>query len=217
MDTLSDLFNNRTTAGRPTDGQNLHYDYAPADFNRKHLISGTVSYELPFMKQNRWIGGWGANAIISRHSGVPFSPYSSSSTYDPNKDGLKTDRLVPTIAPQSTVIHGNPAEGYFVKADWQKYTCPSSVNGGLWCDPPIGRNSITGPGFSNVDFSATKKFKITERAAVQFQANFFDVFNHPNFTAPTSQFSSGTFGRSISTLGDSGGHRITQLAVRFDF
>ena len=217
MDTLSDLFNNRTTAGRPTDGQNLHYDYAPADFNRKHLISGTVSYELPFMKQNRWIGGWGANAIISRHSGVPFSPYSSSSTYDPNKDGLKTDRLVPTIAPQSTVIHGNPAEGYFVKADWQKYTCPSSVNGGLWCDPPIGRNSITGPGFSNVDFSATKKFKITERAALQFQANFFDVFNHPNFEAPTSQFSSGTFGRSTLTLGDSGGHRVTQLAVRFDF
>jgi hypothetical protein len=217
LDTLSDVFNNRTTAGRPTDGQNVRYDYGPADFNVKQRFVTTLSYELPFLKQNRWLGGWGVNTIISRQTGHPFSVYSASSAYDANKDGLKTDRLVPTIAPQSTVKNGNPALGYFVTTDWQRYTCPTSVNDGLWCDPPIGRNSITGPGFMNMDFSATKRFKINERAGVTFQANFFDVFNHPNFQVPTANSSSGTFGRSTLTLGDSGGHRITQLAARIDF
>ena len=217
LDTLSDLFNNRVTAGRPTDGQNIRYDYGPSDFNIGQRFVAAVSYELPFLKQNRWLGGWGVNTIISRQGGHPFSVYSSSSSYDANKDGLKTDRLVPTVAPQSTVTNGNPALGYFVTTDWKRYVCPATVNGGLWCDPPIGRNSITGPGLMNMDFSATKRFRINERAGVTFQANFFDVFNHPNFTVPTFNSSSGTYGRSTATLGDDGGHRVTQLAVRIDF
>jgi hypothetical protein len=74
-----------------------------------------------------------------------------------------------------------------------------------------------GPGFANVDFSATKKFKITESMGLTFQANFFDLLNHPNFLPPTANKSSGTFGQFTGTLGDDGGHRVTQLAVRFDF
>jgi len=50
-----------------------------------------------------------------------------------------------------------------------------------------------------------------------FQANFFDLFNHPNFLPPTADITSSNFGQSVLTLGDNGGHRITQLAVRFDF
>jgi hypothetical protein len=68
-----------------------------------------------------------------------------------------------------------------------------------------------------VDFSATKKFKINERAGVTFQANFFDLFNHPNFLVPSHNLASGTNGLLTGTLGDRGGHRITQLAVRLDF
>jgi len=217
MDQVSDLFNNRA-GERPTDNEDHNYDYAPADFNRKHLFVGTVSYELPFLKQNRWLGGWGANAIISRHSGIPFSPYSSSATYDLNKDGYRDDRVVPTVAPMSSVTNGNPGNGYFNTADWTPYTCPASVNGGLWCNAPIGRNSITGPGLANVDFSATKRFKVTEGSGLTFQANFFDLFNHPNFGVPASNIHTlSTFGSSTTTLGDDGGHRVTQLAVRFDF
>jgi hypothetical protein len=98
------------------------------------------------------------------------------------------------------------------------YTCPATTNGGLWCNAPIGRNSLVGPGFTNVDFSATKAFKITERARFTFQANFFNIFNHPNFGVPGADIHNlGTFGISTATFGDNGGHRITQLALRFDF
>jgi len=220
LDTVSDLFNNRSTtngSGRPTDNMNHKIDYGPSDFDLRQRFVSTFSYEMPFLKENRWLGGWGANAIISRQTGHPFTPYSPSPAYDLNKDGIRSDRIVSTIAPNSTVKHGNPAFGYFDTADWVPYTCPESVNGGLWCDPPIGRNSIVGPGFVNVDFSATKRFKITEGSSLTFQANFFDLFNHPNFEVPDNSATSLTFGQSTSTFGDNGGHRVTQLALRFDF
>ena len=232
LDELSDAFNSKIGLN-PTDNQNIGYDYGPADFDVRHRVVATIGYELPFMKQNRWIGGWGVNSIVSWQTGHPFSPYSGSSHYDLNKDGKRTDRLVPTVAPMDTLLHGSPAGnadgtgGYFDTTKWVRYTCPANVNGGFWCNAPIGRNSIFGPHFANVDFNIAKRFKITESAGLTFQANFFDLFNHPNFLPPgisaigtaaggTNDLSS-DFGKSTATAGDNGGHRITQLALRFDF
>ncbi len=218
LDEVSDTFNNRS-GERPTDNMNHKIDYGPSDFDVRQRFVSTVSYEMPFLKQNRWLGGWGANAIISRSTGRPFSPDDSAASYDLNKDGYRDDRIVPTVAPMSTLTHrGDPGLGYFNTADWGPYTCPTTVNQGLWCNPPIGRGSISGPGFMNVDFSATKSFKVTESSSFTFQANFFDLFNHPNFGQPDANFNApSTFGNSVTTFGDYGGHRITQLAVRFDF
>jgi hypothetical protein len=50
-----------------------------------------------------------------------------------------------------------------------------------------GRNSLTGPGLVNLDFSVFKNFpvkKITESFNVQFRAEFFNILNHANFQPP---------------------------------
>jgi len=226
LDQMSDLFNNRAGA-HPTDNQNLRYDYGPADFDTPHRVVATVSYELPFMKQNRWIGGWGVNTITSWAKGHPMSPYSGAASYDLNKDGYHTDRLVPVGNPSSTVLSSSPGNGYFDPNKWVLYdplgtgvgSCPLNANGGYFCNAPIGRGSLRGPGFVNVDFDVSKKFKITERAALTFQANFFDLFNHVNWNNPDTNIQDlgTTFGQSLTTLQDNGGHRVTQLALRIDF
>jgi hypothetical protein len=216
LDSLSDVFNNRGSA-RPTDNMYPKNDYGPADFHMKHRFVGVVSYDLPFFKNNRWAGGWAVNSIITMQSGVPFSPYSSSSSYDLNKDGYATDRItyVGSGSPLDSLIgSGSPADGYFTTTDWARYTCPASVNNGQWCNPPLGRNSMVGPGFHNVNFGISKKFKVTERIALRFDANFFNLFNHPNFGLPGRNHNDpGTFGKSTSTFDP----RITQLALRLDF
>jgi hypothetical protein len=83
------------------------------------------------------------------------------------------------------------------------------------------RNTLTGPSFFNTDFGIKKTFKITETSGLRFEANFFNLFNHPNFLSPDPNLndSPGTFGSSTSTFNnqESGGPRITQLALRFDF
>jgi hypothetical protein len=196
---------------------NIRYDYGPADFDTRDRIVAAVSYDLPFFRGNRWFGGWSANTITSWQTGHPFTPANSGQGYDPNRDGYFTDRLVPVGSPSSTILNSSPGQAYFDTTKWVNYTCPTSVNGGFWCDPPIGRNSAYGPHDVNVDFDVSKKFKINERSALTFQANFFDLFNHPNWQNPGTDSNSSTFGFSTATLGDHGGHRVTQLALRFDF
>src|SRR5207248_5532656 len=119
-------------------------------------------------------------------TGHPWSPFASSSSYDLNKDGNRTDRIGPVGSIESTEIHGSPVNGTLDPSKWVRYTCPASVNNGLWCDAPIDRNSVFGPHATDVDFNITKTFKVNERAGVTFQANFFDLFNHPNFLNPNA-------------------------------
>jgi hypothetical protein len=219
LDNLSDVFNGRGTAN-PTDTMNLMADYGPADFNMKHRFVASIQYDLPFFKQNHYVGGWGVNTIIGLQGGVPFSPFSSSSTYDANKNGTNNDRVVYTGSggPMNSVSGSkSPADGYFTTSQWARYVCPASVNSGLWCDPPQGRGTMTGPGLQNVDLGITKTFRIPgkENLKIQMQGNFFNLFNHPNFALSSTMFNqtSSSFGRSTSAFSG----RITQLALRIDF
>ncbi|HLX72286.1 MAG TPA: hypothetical protein VKV04_21925, partial [Verrucomicrobiae bacterium] len=88
----------------------------------------------------------------------------------------------------------------------------------------LGRNTITGPGLFNIDFSVFKNNyipKISETANLQFRAEFFNVLNHTNFAPPTlanlAAFNStgvpqtGTFGQLTSTQGQ---NRIIQLGLK---
>jgi hypothetical protein len=103
------------------------------------------------------------------------------------------------------------------------YNINVNTHGGAWCDPNLARGAIPGPMFANVDLGISKTFKVTERSNLRFDANLFDLFNHPNFANPgyqadgSNNFQSPNFGQSIITYGEFGGHRVIQLAIRFDF
>ncbi|HYU46461.1 MAG TPA: TonB-dependent receptor [Terriglobales bacterium] len=243
MDEISDAFTPRGQTLNPTDSANIGLDYGPADFNVKHRFVLSYSYDLPIFKGNRWLGGWSTSGIVSLQSGVPFSLASTSSTNDANKNGTSNDRLAYTgTAPITSVLTGaSPAAGFFDTSKFGRIRavsqstlpfdvqCPASVNDGLWCEgPAVGqtaRNTLTGPNYQNIDFSIAKKFRITESTSLQFQANFFNLFNRANFAIPSGNFANclpdsvtfactGTFGKSTATIGNP---RVTQLALRFDF
>jgi hypothetical protein len=71
--------------------------------------------------------------------------------------------------------------------------------------PNQTRNLFRGPGFFDSDLSVNKNFKLTERMALGFGANFYNIFNHPNFTNPDNNFADGdpamggTFGKILTT------------------
>jgi hypothetical protein len=97
----------------------------------------------------------------------------------------------------------------------------------------LGRNTIYGPGFTNVDLALIKNTKITERTELQFRADAFDILNHPNFGQPGPLAANGatiititggvvpaTFGSITSTrfpIADSGSSRQLQLALKLRF
>ena len=84
------------------------------------------------------------------------------------------------------------------------------------------RNYAGWPGYFNTDFGVKKGFKITETSNLRFEANFFNIFNHPNFSIPDNNLNdiNTTFGLSTGTVNPSSSGssaRVTQLALRFDF
>lgn len=64
----------------------------------------------------------------------------------------------------------------------------------------IGRNSVYGPHFFDVDLSLMKDVKITEHATFSFGTHFYNLINHPNFDQPVNDIANPLFGRSIQTV-----------------
>jgi hypothetical protein len=77
------------------------------------------------------------------------------------------------------------------------------------------KNFMTGPGFWNTDFALVKSFPIAEPARLEFRAELFNLFNHPNFANPGSNVGSpGSFGIISSTVSSP---RIAQFALKLRF
>ena len=214
IDTLSDAFNSgHGEVAAPIDTYNVALDKGNADFDIRHRFVTSAYYELPFFKSNRWIGGWSTSGIVTVQGGVPVPILNGSSGTDTNRNGSNNDRPLITGDPY---LHKSPMDGFLNPASFSSYVCPTTVNFGIFCNSPTGRNTLRGPGFVNTDFGVAKKFRIRETMALQFQANFFNLFNHPNFGIPQgSRFgNTSEFGKSII---DINGARVTQLALRLDF
>src|SRR6202008_1575085 len=78
-----------------------------------------------------------------------------------------------------------------INSNWE--SVPDSIgylNGAAFVQPAfgtfgnLGRNAIFGPKFWSVDFSLTKNTRLNEHVNLQFRAEFFNIFNHPNFALP---------------------------------
>jgi hypothetical protein len=243
LDEISDVFRARNASVSATDVQSLRYDYGPSDFDIRHRVVVSFDYDLPIFHGNRLLGGWTMNGIVSWNTGAPIGLFDGTS--DSNKDGTRIDRpnfigtgnAKSAIVGKEEIVGGTPA---YVYLDQSKFVQASAcltdprinvdTHGGFWCNANVGRGSIPGPMYTNIDFGVSKAFKINERMAFRFDANFFDLLNHPNFQNPSASGSgsncgasgvstvcASNFGQSTATYGDGGGHRVTQLAIRFDF
>ncbi len=187
------------------DSFNIRNDYGPSDFDVRHRIVFSGIYDLPF-KGNRLYDGWELGIITQAQSGNPLNVITTNTAFTGNQ----------TVRPDVSgpiVTTGNPAQWF---ANPAVFLVTSPVHFGN-----LGRNAVLGPDFVNTDFSLIKTTKITERTNVQFRAEMFDIFNHPNFGNP-GRFadSASTFGKISSTrvpTGDFGSSRQIQLALKFQF
>jgi hypothetical protein len=64
------------------------------------------------------------------------------------------------------------------------------------------RGAFRGPNYFDTDFNVTKKFAIPhwERGSFQLGFQFFNLFNHPNFSNPVNDLNSGSFGKIVSQV-----------------
>lgn len=177
---------NDSTSGTqkfPQNPRNLRDEWGLSDFHRKHQFTASFNYELPFGKGRTWLrdargltetilGGWQVNGIVTLLSGRPFTPqYSSNAS---NSGTQRPDIIGDPFANVPAGLYYNPA------AFARPVATATDLN--LWGN--LGRNALIGPGFQDVDLSALKNFRLTERLKLQFRAEVFNAFNHPNFHIP---------------------------------
>ena len=183
-------------------------DYGPSEFDVRHSFVLSGFYELPF-KSNRIVSGWQLGVTQQAQTGSPLNP---SLSIGPGPGISLTVRPDVTGPIQTT---GSPTQWFANKAVFVS-PCVAGV-----CHPgDLGRDSITGPGFLNTDFSVTKNTRITERFNLQFRSEMFDLLNHPNFGNPVLTVTSASFGRIQSTrfpTGDFGSSRQMQFALKLIF
>jgi hypothetical protein len=221
-------------------GYNIQGDRGLSDYDARHRFVINAIYELPF-KGNRLVEGWQVSGITQWQTGNPINILAGNPLAIPGTSiggaNIAGFTGVASVRPDligDVKIIGQPNQWFTNTVCDPRDTraCPA---GSVFALPvalagsasvfhfgSLGRNTITGPGFSNTDFSLLKNTKITESLRVQFRAELFDIFNHANFGQPgrVAQVGSTTFGVITNTrfpTGDSGSSRQVQFALKLIF
>src|SRR6266852_835243 len=184
---------NFATVALPQDSNNLNAQHGPSNFDTKHRFTAAFTYEFPrFGGPKRLTEGWELNTILTAQSGRPVPIVSSNDT-----SSVDPSTLIPpnSFHQRPNVVPGvNP-----INSNWE--SAPDAIgylNGNAFVDPPpgtfgnLGRNAIYGPHFWNLDFALTKNTQLFERLNLQLRAEFFNIFNHPNFALPNFFVSPGS-------------------------
>jgi len=165
----------------------IRADWGPATYDVRNAASINEVYELPFGARKRFLnratgwtnalfGGWTANSVVTLQSGFPFTPQLS---YNPSNNGDTKNPVRPFVNPN---FHGSRIVGK--PAEW--------FNPAAFLAPPPGsgffgnlrRDSLSGPGIGEWDFSMLKDTSLHERMRLQLRAEFFNILNHTNFSTP---------------------------------
>ena len=82
----------------------------------------------------------------------------------------------------------------------------------------LGRDTFRGPGFNNYDIAMIKDTPFGRRGnaelgTIEFRAEFFNIFNHTNFTSVGTTYGSGSFGQ-LTAAADP---RIAEMVLRYEF
>ena len=206
--------------------------WGPSEFDVRHVFIANFLYELPFFKGSsnilgKALGGWQVSGIIQKQTGTPTSVGQGTDYVGVGLDGSLAGGVGQYWVYNGSGINyakniitntGNPGADsnyWFTTTDSSGKLLFSQPTAGTFNHQQGIRDLIYNPGFNNVNLGLFKKFAITERTGLQFRAEAFDAFNHPNWggvnTDPTNL---NTFGK---VTGKSGDVRNLQLSLRLYF
>ena len=181
----------------------LARDYGACDYDIRHNLTGQYVYQLPIKMRSHSLGyvvnGWQLSGTVLWHSGVPFSvlstPYSANGQGIVQGSGPQFANVVPGLPlfdhhPLAGVTQ--PGTIQWLNPDAFVSAVDPSTGACYGGDSPencqfgnLGRNALRGPSFVWNDFYLTKWFSVTERLKLRLDAQFFNIFNHPNFGLPS--------------------------------
>jgi len=205
--------------------------YGP--FDAHHIFVLNYLYALPFFKQQsgfvgKVLGGWQISGIVQAQTGLPCSVAGSN---DYAGVGLDSN-FGCGVNGQYWVVNGDPKIIGTFGPSGQWFATQNPDGSPIFTQPAPGtfntqhvRNLIFQPGFQNWNMGLFKKINVTERLDLQFRAEAFNVWNHPNWCAGNGSGCNGTNNvgfnpTSAATFGKiltKSGERNLQLSLRAEF
>jgi hypothetical protein len=202
--TLARAKDETTATGSGGDLQNVTnpyvgptYDYGPSVYNRNNVFFANFVYDLPFFRDANHLtkgllGGWQVAAIITVESGAPVNL---------GLTGVNTPASIISNSGDRPDSSGGISYPKTVKQWFSgNFTDPVCATGPD-CFGNLGFDAITGPARQNWDLSLLKNFAFTEKFRVEFRAEAFNVWNHPQFEGNSNlgglgnNFGAGNFGQ----------------------
>ncbi|MBV9442329.1 MAG: hypothetical protein JO217_06515, partial [Acidobacteriaceae bacterium] len=199
--------------------------YGPSRFDHRHILNAMFVYNTPnsysmFPKAvNAVLGGWYVSGIVSALSGAPLYVTENAQVWGGGQRAVFNSPAVPTVSASSigTGVNNNVAGSGGIGTTGNPATGGSGLN--IFSNPQAVYSDFTfaqistnldgtghplrGLPYWNVDTSFGKKWPITERVSFNTSFDFYNLFNHPNFTTPTLNLTGSTiasFGVITSTL-----------------
>ena len=202
--TLTDVgnhgFDGRNAGTTGQNSNDLKADYGPPGWDRTHIFTASYVWELPLLKNRpdlvgKAFGNWTLSGITVIESGLAIAPGMSTST---NGLAARPD-CSGSVGGQKSV------------AEWFNSAAFTAPAFGFFGN--CGTGIIRGPGENTWNVALFKDFPIKERAKLQFRSEFFNVWNHPNFSQVSNNLGAGNFGAVTTALEP----RIIEFALRFQF
>ena len=233
-DATNEFFVNFTDPRRPQDWRNLANERSVSvlDVPQRFVMVGI--WNLPWYSsgaglRHQLLGGWNASFTYTASLGTPWTPLSLANSVGNGDSGVQRALINPTgttntgslVTPisnssgQTVAYLANNPNARFVQAQIGSF-------------PTAGRNSLRAPGFNDTDFQIKKTFPFSESRNVEFAAQFFNLFNHPQFTLANLLAVDPSLGLNYAYVGSSsfnnivadggtGGARIIQFVLKFNF
>ncbi|HKI00236.1 MAG TPA: TonB-dependent receptor [Candidatus Sulfotelmatobacter sp.] len=205
FDDISSVFGGSVGSGLPQNSQDLSADRGPSDFNAVNRFSGSFVYDLPLQRMwahgpkwgERLLDHWQAGGILTAQTGSPFtvvlagaSASAGAAFGNPARPDLVGNPFQPgNVAANPGCVGPSQVR---VPESWFNpcaFAAPLLGPLGLPLFGTEGRNILTGPGFTNLDFGLSKSMALgAENHRLQLRGDFFNLFNHPNFDGPGHVF-----------------------------
>ncbi len=187
----------------PQDPFNLRrYNYGNADYDTRHYFSLNYVWNAPYWKGPKVaLSGWVFSGTIFARSGLPFT------VVDGNQTGnLSAFNYGGNLSGVGAFVFANYLGGAPSSCGSTAVKTPCLTNA-MFTPASTGfgierRNQFYGPKYFDTDFTVMKNFKVPhwEAARIGVGAQFFNLFNHPNFDQPVGGVSNPNFGSIISTV-----------------
>jgi hypothetical protein len=202
---------------------------ASSDYDIRNTFSAAVSYDIPSPGKSvlkQIFGNWSIDSIIYARSAPPVNVVTGKNPFPGTALSGANSAQRPNVVPGVPLYLYGPYPG-------GKAINPNAFSIPVAGQGDLSRNALRGFNATQVDFTLRRMFKLTERFSLQSSADFFNIFNHPNFGAPINYMTSPLFGQSTQMLntylgsgGQSGGlnplyqiggPRSIQLALKLQF